>query len=148
MIKKNLERIIQENKDSGFFTGGVDEQIISDIEEELGVTLPQSYKWFLLNYGSGGVFGVNILGVGKANRPISAIATKEKRKFGLNKELVIIEDCDEYYYCLDTGKLIDSECPVISWDQFEEIDSIEANNFYEFFYNRLIDSKEAWEEDT
>lgn len=146
MIKEKLERIISKNIKTGFFTGGINEKVINDIENELRITLPNSYKWFLLNYGSGGIFGVDIIGVGKLDQHSVVIFTEEKRKLGLNKDFVIIEDCDEYIYCLDTSKLSNGECPVISWDQFEGYDSKEADNFYEFLFNRLVDAKEAWEE--
>jgi SMI1 / KNR4 family. len=139
-----VEKIISENIHAGFFTGGTQENVIKEIENRLGVTLPNSYKWFLLRHGSGGVFGVDIIGVGKSNQACVVIETEKKRKLGLNKELVVIEDCDEYIYCLDTSKLSNGECPVISWDEYDGYDSIESNNFYEFLLDRLVNSKDAW----
>ena len=44
------------------FTGGISEEKITKIENDLQTILPESYKWFLRNYGSGGVYGVDILG--------------------------------------------------------------------------------------
>lgn len=146
MSRKEIEQIIAENIEKGYFTGGTTENMVKQIEESLNINLSESYKWFLMNYGSGGIFGVNILGVGKSNNPIVVTETTEYRKYGLEKNLVIIEDCDEYFYCLDTSELIDGECPVVSWDQHVGFDSIEANNFNDFLLERLSDAGESWEE--
>ena len=62
MSKNELTTFINENKESDDFTGGVDERQIAFIQNELGVELPKSYRWFLSNYGSGGIFGVDISG--------------------------------------------------------------------------------------
>jgi antitoxin YobK len=147
MSKVEIERLINENIDTGLFTGGIKESLIKEIEKELQVTLPKSYKWFLCNYGSGGIFGVDIIGVGKLNQNIVVTDTKKARDLGLDKDLVIIEDCDEFMYCLDTSELSNGECPVVSWDNHSGYDSVEANNFYEFLLERLTDAKDAWEED-
>ncbi|MBT2214623.1 SMI1/KNR4 family protein [Virgibacillus dakarensis] len=147
MSRKDIERIISENIDSGFFTGGAEESILGEIENRLDVTLPDGYKWFLRKYGSGGIFGVDILGVGRFNEPIVIDETMKLRKFGLEKNLVVIEDCDEFVYCLDTSEMINNECPVISWDQHDGYDSIEAKTFTDFLTERFADAKEAWEED-
>lgn len=61
MNKEVLTNFINENKESDDFTGGVDERQINVVQNELGVELPESYKWFLTTYGSGGSFGVDIL---------------------------------------------------------------------------------------
>lgn len=147
MSRKEINKIIATNIKKGYFTGGTTDNIVKQIEKKLNVTLPESYKWFLMNYGSGGIFGVNILGIGKSNSPIVVTETTEYRKYGLEQNLVIIEDCDEYVYCLDTRELIDGECPVVSWDQDVGFDCIEANNFNDFLLERLSEAKESWEKE-
>ena len=146
MSRKEIEKTIAANIEKGYFTGGTTENMVKQIEESLNINLSESYKWFLMNYGSGGIFGVNILGVGKSNNPIVVTETTEYRRYGLEKNLVVIEDCDEYVYCLDTSELIDGECPVVSWDQHFGVDSIEAINFNDFLLERLSDAEESWEE--
>ncbi|MFC7393062.1 SMI1/KNR4 family protein [Scopulibacillus cellulosilyticus] len=151
--KEKVEKIIKENKDkdAGFFTGRVDENVVKSLENELQVNLPNSYKWFLLNYGSGGLYGVDILGVEKLIENLNEAwvieTTKEYRELGLDKELIVIEDIDIVLYCLDTSQLQNGECPVVSWDQLEGYDMIEAENFYDFLFERLSSGKEAWEEE-
>ena len=146
MSRKEIEKIITENIREGYFTGGTTDNIIIQIEKSLKVTLPESYKWFLMKYGSGGIFGVDILGVGKSNSLIVVTETMLYRKYGLEQSLVVIENCDEFIYCLDTGELKEGECPVVSWDQHVGYDSIEAKDFNDFLLERLSDAEESWEE--
>lgn len=148
MGKEELLIFINENKESDDFTGGVDESQIELVQNELGVELPDSYKWFLATYGSGGLFGVDILGVGKSNRTLVVDDTRRYRGLGLDKDLVVIEDAREYVYCLYTSKMDNKECPVIAWNRPDGLDDYNtAKNFNEFLSQRLLDAKEAWEED-
>lgn len=148
MNKEELINFINEHKESDDFTGGVDESQINVVKNELGLKLPESYKWFLTTYGSGGLFGVNILGVGKSNRPRVIAYTKSYRDLGMNKDLVVIENAGEYVYCLYTSKMKNNECPVIVWNRHGGLDDYNtAENFYEFLSQSLLDAKEAWEED-
>ena len=148
MDKEELINFINEHKESDDFTGGINEIIINSIQEELRVELPDSYKWFLTNYGSGGLFGVDILGVGKSNRAPVVVNTKRYRDLGMDKDLVVIEDAGEYAYCLYISKMENNECPVIAWNRLGGLDDYNtANNFYEFLSQRLLDAKEAWEEE-
>jgi hypothetical protein len=103
MNKEELIYFIQENMESDDFTGGVDEKQIEYVQNTLEVQLPESYKWFLTNYGSGGLFGVDILGVAKSNIASVVIETKNYRDLGMSNNLVVIEDIGEYAYCLDTS---------------------------------------------
>lgn len=49
---------------------------------------------------------------------------------------------------LDTSNMENNECPVIAWNKQGGLDDYNtAENFYEFFSQRLMDAKEAWEED-
>lgn len=127
----------------GYFTGGVDGEKVKYIETELKVKLPISYKWFLHTFGMGGIYGVGILGFGKSSPP--SVVTQTQRycnSFKLPSEYVVIEDCDEFAYCLATDKMEDNECPVICWDRIAGFGGEEARNFIEFFAARLSDAKE------
>ena len=57
-----VEKFIEKFRKDKDFTGGIDEDKIKIIEKQLNVTLPESYKWFLRKYGSGGIFSIDILG--------------------------------------------------------------------------------------
>lgn len=148
MKREELTDFINEHKETDDFTGGVDESQINSVQNELGVQLPESFKWFLSNYGSGGMFGVDIQGVGKSNRPPVVINTKRFRDLGLENDLVVIENAGEYAYCLFTSKMEYNECPIIAWNRVGGLDDYyTAKDFYEFLSQRLLDAKEAWEED-
>ena len=148
MNKKKLTNFIKRNMKPDDFTGGVDEKQIIDVQDTLKLKLPESYKWFLYNYGSGGLYGVDILGIAKHNIATVVIETESYRKLGMSKNLIVIEDIDEYAYCFDTNNRLNNECPIIAWNKQGGLDNyITAENFYEFLLQRLLDAKEAWEED-
>ncbi|TYS59879.1 SMI1/KNR4 family protein [Sutcliffiella horikoshii] len=145
---KELSTFINDYKETDDFTGGVDKAQITLVQNELGVKLPESFKWFLSNYGSGGMFGVDIQGVGKSNRPSVVVNTKRYRDLGLKNDLVVIENSGEYAYCLYTSNMENNECPIIAWNRVGGLDDYyTAKNFYEFLSQRLLDAKESWEED-
>jgi hypothetical protein len=148
MNKEELINFIKINMEPGDFTGGVGEKQIDYVQDTLKLNLPESYKWFLNNYGSGGLYGVDILGVAKSNIATVVTETKSYRDLGMSENLVVIEDIDEYAYCLDTSNMENNECPVIAWNKQGGLDDYNtAENFYEFLSQRLLDAKEAWEED-
>lgn len=148
MNKEEIINFIKRNMEPDDFTGGVDEKQVDFVQETLEINLPVSYKWFLNNYGSGGLFGVDILGVAKSNIASVVIETKNYRNLGMGEHLVVIEDIDEYAYCLDTSNMQNNECPVIAWNKQGGLDNYNTEeNFYEFLSQRLLEAKEAWEED-
>lgn len=144
---ETVEKFIEKYND-GDFTGGISEKKINSIEEQLHVVLPESYKWFLRKYGSGGIFGINILGYGLVSASVVETTKEYKKYYGLSDGIVVIVHVDAFAYCLDTNKMINGECPVISWDvDSGSYDSIEASNFLEFFWKYLNEKKENWDED-
>ncbi|MGG3805163.1 SMI1/KNR4 family protein [Metabacillus fastidiosus] len=64
MDKQDVQKLIMSQEEEFFFTGGITEELVQEIEKELNVKLPESYKWFLSHYGYGGIGGVLIQGVG------------------------------------------------------------------------------------
>lgn len=142
MDYSTIQKFLEENKEFSIITEGVSENEIHEIEEELEVSLPESYKWFLKEYGSGGAYGTMILGGEVVEQ------TKEYRTFyDLIPGLVVIEYIDEFSYCLDTNRMVDRECPVILWDNHEGYGFTAANTFLEFFLQRLEKGKEDLDED-
>ena len=83
---------------------------IKNAEEELGIKFPEQYKWFLKKYGHGGVLGIDTLGVIEKTNSFPVVRyTKQCIGSNLKKEYIVIEDIDEYYYCLsmEDGKVRD-----------------------------------------
>ena len=147
MIKYEWQNKINDNKEAElFFTGAITESKINYIQKELGVILPDSYKFFLRHYGSGGMFGVEIIGCGYSEIPRVVEITKFYRKYGLPRDLVVIEDVDEYQYCLQTSLMNDGECPVVNWAIDDDI-IVENENFSVFFLKEICEAEEDWEDD-
>jgi hypothetical protein len=139
-----LQEFIKQYGEDDDFTGGVSEDKVKETEQKLQVSLPESYKWFLRNYGYGGLFGVRIIGYGFTG-PAVVDATKDHQKYyGLIDGIVVIEDIDEFAYCLDTNKMINGECPVIMWDNQEGYGRMLTDNFLDYLIERLELAKEDW----
>ncbi|MNC48922.1 Antitoxin YobK [compost metagenome] len=90
---------------------------------------------------------MDILGCGKSAIPSVVSNTVRLRNLGLPPEYIAIENCDEFFYCLHTGNLVDGECPVISWDRVAGFSGKRADDFYSFLSERLNEAKENWDED-
>ncbi|MFM9329105.1 SMI1/KNR4 family protein [Paenibacillus mesotrionivorans] len=146
MKQSQLSTFIQEHVEDDDFTGGVSDTIIAQTEDKLKVVFPPSYTWFLKHYGSGGIFGVDILGCGKSAVPSVVSNTERLRNIGLPSNYIVIENCDEFFYCLYTGDRIEKECPVVVWDRNGGASEKRADDFYSFLLERLMDAKENWEE--
>ncbi|SDC80479.1 SMI1-KNR4 cell-wall [Melghirimyces thermohalophilus] len=142
MSQEKILSMIQQYGNNRSFTGPVDDSRIKQIENMLEVTLPDDYKWFVRNFGHGGIAGVEILGIAKTEIPTCVKSTQTYREEGLPHSLVVIENCDEWVYCLDTSKLVNGECPVIDWDFLGNAGIQTYKNFYEFLSDRFSDAVE------
>ncbi|MGC4378811.1 SMI1/KNR4 family protein [Fictibacillus sp. Mic-4] len=147
MIFSEVDKFINENKQNTIFTGGTSSENIKWIEETLRVQLPDSYKWFLSNYGAGGLFGILILGYNHNNASVVDKTIEYREHYNLTDGLVVIEDVEFFAYCLDTNKMEDGECPVFIWDRVVGYQNVVAKNFIEFFYDKLKNMKENWEDE-
>lgn len=134
-LKEAIVKLMERDPDA-HFTGGVDVNKILQAEKALDVSFPESYKWFLRDYGYGGVTGVEIYGIDLGHPPSVIEYTLDCRRNGLPNSYVVINDVDEWIYCLDTSKMKDGECPVVDWDirgeGYKEID-----NFYYFLIDQF-----------
>lgn len=125
------------NSAKKFFVGALDNNKINAIEERLNISLPESYKWFLKEYGTGGVFGVEIFGGGLRETPTCVRETEEWRKYGLPKDFVVIQNYGGGVYCLDTSRFNNNECPVIDWEQDDQGGLNGYDNFYLFLEEKF-----------
>jgi antitoxin YobK len=136
-----IQKLIFNLGDITYFTGKADKSRVDLIERELGVSLPNSYKWFLREYGIAVLPGFIILGNGLSIIPSCVESTLDWRKFGLEQELVVIEDDGtDWIYCLDTSNISNSECPVVDWEQRKGIGEKYYKTFLDFFESRLEES--------
>ena len=137
MYKEKICKLISTYSDEGFFVGNIKESLIKEIEVKLGVILPESYKWYVKNYGCGGI-GFDIMGVTRTGNLLVLNSTEKYRKYGLPNGLVVIQDIGEWVYCLDTNRFEGEECQVVTWSMHDKDGIIyRNNNFYEYLLDSL-----------
>lgn len=137
-MQEKIISIIEEYSEDGDFIGNIwDDNVITAVEKELGFNIPSQYKWFIKNYGQGGIGGVQILGISKVNRAVFKDITLEYRNYGLPTNLIVVENCDEWLYCIDinNGK-------IIAWDRISGVLGEQYNTFLDFLANRFNDEIE------
>lgn len=102
-MSENVYEIISEHERKGDFTyADVTNEMLAGAERRLGVELPVEYGEFLKYYGHGGIGGIEVLGVGKNGLMIFENETSKYRTYGMPRELIAIENCDEWVYCINT----------------------------------------------
>ncbi|HEY2495012.1 MAG TPA: SMI1/KNR4 family protein [Paenibacillus sp.] len=112
MNEKIIQMIEEYGEERDFFEGASEEDI-RNAEEMLGLKFPQSYREFLKEYGSGGICGVEVLGV-QGNLGASVVkATERWRNIGLDMGLIVIEDSGEFVRCMYSADVNDKR--VFSW---------------------------------
>lgn len=137
-MKEEIKNLIEKYSDEGDFIGKiVNDNVIVNAVLELGVTIPKEYKWFIENYGQGGIGGVDIIGVSKLNKALFKDITLEYRKYGLLDNLIVIENCGEWSYCIDTNNE-----EIISWDRINGVSGVRYKTFFEFLEDRFNDEIE------
>lgn len=105
----------------GDFEGPKSEALIESAERVLGLTLPPSYRRFLLDLGCGDINGLEIYGVinerFEDSRVPDAIwlTLNERKSIGLDPAFVLIGDSgDGAYYAINTRMVDESgESPVV-----------------------------------
>lgn len=135
-MMNELIQLIQQYEHDGCFThANVSDEMICYAETLLSVKLPEQYKSFLKIYGHGGLDGLEILGVGIAGQLVFVDETIAYRKYGLAQNLVVIENCDEWLYCLDCDN-----GTVVYWEHgyVEHV----FPSFHAYFNDRIHDSIE------
>ncbi len=64
-----------------------------------------------------------------------------EREFGLPKELLVIEDCDEYVHCIDTVSK-----QIVSWSKYDNDGIIKvADDFYKYFLDNIDNAIENFD---
>ncbi len=111
MNEKILEMVLQHKEDSFFTYAEFTDEARVKAEEALSITLPEQYVEYLKAFGHGGVAGVEILGIGCDASMIFVDNTMLYRDSGLPENLVVIENCDEWLYCVDC-----TNGTVVSWE--------------------------------
>ncbi|WNS43285.1 SMI1/KNR4 family protein [Paenibacillus sp. MMS20-IR301] len=114
-MNQEIIKMIEEHGEEKDFFGGTSEQIIANSEKILNLKFPQKYREFLKQYGSGGICGVEILGVEGDFGASVVKATERWREMGLDMGLIVIEDSGEFVRCMYSADFNDER--VFSWNR-------------------------------
>jgi antitoxin YobK len=146
MTKEWVKQFIEENAEYAYFYGGCDEETIREIETELGVLLPESYKWFLREYGYGSMYSCEVEGVAKRNGAKTVVETTLKWRWrGMPSHYVAIKNVDEFAYCLDPLAGYSEDCPVINWGWDNGVSYPKASGFYAYLEDEFLNAQENWD---
>jgi hypothetical protein len=132
--------MIDEYEEDKDFFGKPSEEAIKKAEDRLEVTFPPQYREYVKNYGAGGICGVQILGVEKEDYASVVEDTESYREFGLPQKYIVIEDVDEFIYCLSTVE----EYKVIRWDRTTKEEIIRYNTFDEYLQDSFQEAIDNW----
>ena len=130
-----LYDLLKKYECTGDFThADVTEEMLNEAEKRMNIKIPKEYKYFLKEFGHGGIGGIEVLGIGKNGVLIFERETLKYRTYGLPNELIIIENCDEWVYCLDSGN-----GKVVMWS-IGDVEYTEAFGCFEtYLYDRVND---------
>lgn len=140
-IQARIEANAEIFEDAFFMTKPSDKDIQKS-EQELGFKIPESYRWFLKEYGHGGFF-FEFLGYGITGSALFVQETLKERKKGLPDNLLVVENCDEYVMCINTDN-----GNIVSWSHYDN-DGILMRyaSFEEYFMDRLNNAIDNYEDE-
>ncbi|ADC51496.1 hypothetical protein BpOF4_17275 [Alkalihalophilus pseudofirmus OF4] len=127
-MNPKIEEMINEYIEDGDFIGKVSDEAIEKAEEVLKVKFPRDYRKFVKHYGSGGICGVDILGIKGVDYASVVEKTQQYRELGLPKKYIVIENVGEFVYCLDTLENFN----VVRWDDISKRELFRYTTFDEY----------------
>lgn len=150
MILDNLKKafkLIDENYESACFDGSKSISSLIKAEEALQVSFSKTYKEFLLKYGCGDIFGVEIYGLTHDDYKNSGIPnvvwiTLNMRSLEIPQFFVIISETGNgFYYAIDLSNVDDTgESPIVIFDPINVNNyEIVARDFGSFLYEQILD---------
>ncbi|NPC93608.1 SMI1/KNR4 family protein [Bacillus sp. WMMC1349] len=142
-MDNQILKMINAYEEKGDFFGNVTNEEISLSERKLRCKFPCEYKEFVKTFGSGGICGVDVLGVEKDGYASVVDETERFRRFGLPKKYLVIENVDEFVYCLDT----EDGHNVIRWDDTSKKEVKRFDSFNEYLKDSFQEAIDNWEED-
>ncbi|MBQ4360575.1 MAG: SMI1/KNR4 family protein [Proteobacteria bacterium] len=135
-MTSDITQLIQQHESDGSFTHTkVSNEMLCNAENCLSIKLPEQYKEFLLQYGHGGLDGFEVIGIGKTGKLLFVNVTLAYRPHGLSDNLIVIENCDEWLYCINCN----DGC-VVCWEHGLVAPAFDC--FDSYLLDRLKDSIE------
>lgn len=140
-MNNELLKMINEYMEKGDFVGEVSDESIDNAEKKLVVKFPPEYKEFVKKFGSGGICGVEVLGVERMNYASVVESTERYRKLGLPKNYIVIENVDEFVYCLNTT----DNYNVVKWDGVSKKELERYSTFSEYLQDSFQEAIDNWD---
>ncbi len=114
---------------------------INYLEIKYQVKLPESFIWYLTKYHFGGL-SIDIPSKAiHSNINCLELLNDNYRDDKYPKGLFIISHVDEYEYCLDTNRLQNGECPVVSYSIHDNDGILDRKpNFCAFLIDQINNS--------
>lgn len=142
--QNRINELIEENEEvfqMAFLKRFPTDEELHMAEDLLGFTIPKEYIWFLKTYGHGGCF-FEFLGYGINGKAIFAEKTLSEREKGLPLHMLVIENCDEYVICIDTGS-----GKIVSWSSYDRGGIVHMfDDFYEYFIDCIENAIDNFDE--
>lgn len=144
----NLEKafqLIEKDIEIADFVGGLSTEQLDNLQDELNLILPDSYRRFLSIYGMGDIHGVEIYGAGSDNNGIpSAIWLTKVLRETANLPLHLLPIYETGYdgeiFCIDCSN--NSSNPIVLYMDGLPIEEQEFEVLYEsfgdFLYHILV----------
>ena len=137
-MKELIYQIIKENEKKGNFTyAEFTEEMCKIAEQKLGEAIPEEYKWFLKEFGHGGIGGVEVIGITRDNKILFVEETIKFRTYGLPSKYIVIENCDEWVYCINT-----KNSEVVMWTKGDKEIPTAYKGFIDYLADRTNDMLE------
>ncbi|VYT63121.1 SMI1/KNR4 family protein [Clostridium paraputrificum] len=140
-MNNRIVDMIKKYGEENDFYGRINEDDIKLVEHRLGMIFPESYRCFIRNYGSGGICGVEILGIENKDNPSVICGTQRYRKLGLETGCIVIEDLGEFIMCIDTN----DRDKIIRWDRINKNKEYRYNDFYEYLIDTFQEAIDNWD---
>ncbi|WP_433958706.1 SMI1/KNR4 family protein [Cytobacillus horneckiae] len=140
-----IQKLIAEAGDSVEFADygeGISEEWIIKAEERLGFKLPDSYKWWLRNYGGGEIYGEEIFSIYEQDFDtvvggdiVYNFELNMKNKNYSNDKVVICEANDDVFYFDLSKRKDENELPIYSLNDNKKY----ADDFIEFLKKKITE---------
>jgi hypothetical protein len=141
MMHEDLMQLIERAKVAfPKFGNGVPQATITAAEQALGVPLPDSYKWLLLNYGGGQlkgdiVYGLDEGGMGRPDIVELARLNEQDGLYHIDRLVFCMGNAENFLF--DTTRAKNGEYPVLLHDITQDELIPYAESFAEFLRKRI-----------